>query len=560
MSDETPSAAPANPALRPVVRRERPLTQEEVLKRNSVERLKLEKHPFDVLNDFEAFGQMPYEDIPEEDILRMQWYGLYHDKPKIGNFMMRVKIPYGRLTPAQLRAIGGISRKYGENSGELTTRQCIQIHFLRIPIMPAVFADLAAAGLTNAGACGDNLRNVSGCPLAGLDPNERFDVTDTIDEVVKFFYGNREYGNLPRKHKYTISACPYHCNGPEIHDIALVGTHQDGREGYAFWIGGGLSSVPRIGKNMGVFVPKAEGFQVAKGLTEIWSADLRYRMARAKARFKFMVDDDGPEVIRERLETHLGRKLEDLVENPQPIGRTDHMGVQRQKASNGRDDLHLVGIPVFPGLMSGEQMEQVADLIERFTGDQGQFRITREQNFILTHVADKDVDAVIRAVADLGFPSNLNPIRGHSIGCTGDPQCNFAVGPTKPKLVDIVTHLEGRFGDRVSDLRLYLDGCPHACGQHWVGDLGFQGTTKNSETGKITSYDIILRGKLGPGAEIGRPLLRRVAADQVNGYVERLVGAWIDGRTDGEGLPEFYRRTPDEQIQAIVADAVATAA
>jgi ferredoxin-nitrite reductase len=148
---------------------------------------------------------------------------------------------------------------------------------------------------------------------------------------------------------------------------------------------------------------------------------------------------------------------------------------------------------------------------------------------------------------------NVNRIRGTSIGCTGDPHCNFAVGPTKGKLVQIVEHLEGKFGDQVADLHVYLDGCPHACGQHWVGDLGFQGTTKNSETGKITSYDIIVRGKLGPEAAIGRPLLRRVPSTEVNNQVERLVGAWIDQRQEGEELPTFFRRLADEEILAIAA-------
>jgi sulfite reductase (ferredoxin) len=541
------SEEPRPAADRMARRRERPMTEEEVLRRNSVERLKVEKHPYDVIHDVPAFIEMPYEDIPEEDILRLQWYGLYHDKPKLGNFMLRVKIPNGILTPAKLRTIGKISREHGEDSGELTTRQDVQIHWIRMAALPGIFETLAAAGMTTAGGCGDNLRNITGCPVAGIDPEELFDANPTIDEIAAFFYGNREYGNLPRKHKYTISACPHHCNAPEIHDIALVGTRQDARNGYAFWVGGGLSSVPRIGKNLGVFVPLEQALEVARGLTDIWRKDLRYRMTRAKARFKFMVDDDGPESIRERLEAHLGRRLEDLQENPQPIGRTDHMGIRLQRAEPGREDLYYIGVPVFPGLMTGEQMCRVADVIEPF----GEFRITREQNFILTHIPEKEVDGVVRAVAEIGFPLNVNRVRGTSIGCTGDPHCNFAVGPTKPKLVEIVTNLEQRFGDRISDLRIYLDGCPHACGQHWVGDLGFQGTTKNSDTGKITSYDIIVRGKLGPGAEIGRPLLRRVPSERVNEYVERLVETWIEERREGEGLPEFYRRQPDEAVVAI---------
>lgn len=538
MSEETPVRRPAP------IRRERPINQEEVLRRNSVERMKLEKHPFDVVQDIPRFIEIPYEDIPEEDILRMQWYGLYHDKPKVGEFMIRVKIPNGILTPDQLETIGRFSIEHGQNSGELTTRQCIQIHHVRLRSMPHMFEIFQQAGLANAGACGDNLRNITGCPVAGIDPEELFDARPVIRQMVEYFTGNREYGNLPRKHKHTISACPYHCNAPEIHDIALVGTRQGGKDGFAVWVGGGLSSVPRIGKPLGCFIEVHEGFEVLKGLMDVWRTDLRYRMSRAKARFKFMIMDDGPEKTLERLEAQLGRSLTRLEENPRPIGRTEHMGVHAQKG----DGLAYIGFPVFPGLMTGEQMIQVADVMREFGSE---FRITREQNFILSSIPEAKVDQVISRIADIGFPLNVNPIRGASIGCTGEPHCNFSVGETKPKVVEIVDRLEARFGERLNGLHIYLDGCPHACGQHWVGDIGLQGTTRTTDTGKLQAYDIILRGSLGPEAEIGLPLLRRVPSSEAPAMVERLVGAWVDGRKDGETIQQFFHRKEDAELAAI---------
>lgn len=528
-------------------RRERPLTQEEVLRRNSVERIKAERHPFDVLGYLPTLAATSYEEIAEEEILRLQWYGLYHDKPKVGEFMLRVKLPNGELTAAQLDAVGRVSEEFGAGSGELTTRQDIQLHHIRLETLPQVLERLGEAGLNTAGGCGDNVRNITGCPVAGVDPDERFDVTPTIRELHGFFSGNRAYGNLPRKHKYTISACRCHCNAPEIHDIALVGVIQDGRAGYSYWVGGGLSSVPRIGRSLGVFVPTDEALEVSRGLTELWSEDLRYRMSRARARFKFMVDDDGPELLREKLETRLGWKLQDIQVEPAPEGRSDHLGIHAQRPGPDGVEMFWIGVPVFPGLITGVQMREVAALLPEGT----LVRITREQNFLILNVPAAEVQRVVDRVRHVGFELNLNPMRGHSIGCTGDPHCNFAVGDTKPKLVEIVTHLENRFGERASDLRLYLDGCPHACGQHWVGDLGFQGTTRNSETGKIPSYDVIVRGKLGPDAAIGRPLLRRIPSQMVSGCTERLVETWLDEREPEEGLPEFYRRQPDERIQAI---------
>jgi sulfite reductase (ferredoxin) len=525
-------------------RRERPLTQEEVLRRNSVERMKLEKHPFDVIHDIPRFIEMPYEAIPEEDILRMQWYGLYHDKPKVGDFMMRVKIPNGILTPDKLQTVGEISEKFGQNSGELTTRQCIQIHYIRLASMPEIFDTLKAAGLTTAGGCGDNLRNISGCPVAGIDPEEIFDVRPTIEECVKFFYGNREYGNLPRKHKHTISACPYHCNAPEIHDIALVGTRQDGKNGFAIWVGGGLSSVPRIGKALGCFIEPPETLEVLRGLMDVWQNDLRYRMSRAKARFKFMIMDDGPEKTLERLQEHLGRPLTPLKENPRPKGRTEHMGIHPQK----QEGLYYIGFPVFPSDLRGDQMVQIAGVVREFGKE---FRITREQNFIITDVTEAKVDTVIARVGDIGVPFHVNPIRGNSIGCTGEPHCNFSVGETKPKVLEIVERLEARFGDPIRDLHIYLDGCPHACGQHWVGDIGLQGTTRTTETGKVQAYDIILGGGLGQGAEIGKPLLRRIPTGEAPGAVERLVGAWLERRREGETIQQFFSRHEEPELVAM---------
>src|SRR5262249_32552905 len=184
-------------------------------------------------------------------------------------------------------------------------------------------------------------------------------------------------------------------------------------------------------------------------------------------------------------------------------GRTEHMGIHPQK----QDGLCYIGFPCFPGLMSGEQMIQVAQVLREFGQE---FRITREQNFILTDIPEAKVDTVVARIADIGYPLNVNRIRGASIGCTGEPHCNFSVGETKPKVVEIVDRLEARFGEQIKGLHLYVDGCPHACGQHWVGDIGLQGTTRSTDTGKVQAYDIILRGGLGPGAEIGLPLLRRV--------------------------------------------------
>src|SRR5215471_6192568 len=273
-----------------------------VYKRNPVERIKRDKSPLGILDELPALIAAGYEQVPEEDMVRLKWWGLYHDKPKVGTFMLRIKLPGGRVSPEGLRAIGEISNEFGRGEGELSTRQNVQLHWLELGALPEVFDRLHAAGLTSAGGCGDAVRNITGCPVAGLAHDELFDAQPVVDEAAEVFYGNPEYSNLPRKHKITIAACADRCNAPEINCISLVGVRHEGVDGFAVLVGGGLSSVPRIARDLGVFVPKDEAVEVLAALLDAWKEDLRYRVSRVKSRMKFMVDDYGPEGIRAEVE------------------------------------------------------------------------------------------------------------------------------------------------------------------------------------------------------------------------------------------------------------------
>src|SRR5256885_727023 len=463
-----------------------PPTWENVLERNSVERIKRDKAPLGIREELPALIAGGYEALPEEDIVRLQWWGLYHDKPKIGTFMLRVKIPNGVLSAAKLRTIGEVSNRYGRGDAELTTRQCIQLHWLELAALPDVFADLEASGITSAGGCGDTVRNITGCPVSGLAADELFDSTPVVEAATAEFYGNQEWANLPRKHKYSIASCPDRCNAPEINCVSLVGAVHEGREGYAVLVGGGLSSVPRIARELGVFVPKEQANEILGAVTSVWSEDLKYRMSRVKARLKFMVDDIGPDGLLERVETKLGRTLEDYALPPIDVEPSHHLGVHTQK----QDGLPYIGVPVHLGLVSGDQMIAIADLAERFGGD---VRLTRQQNFVVTGVPNERVPEAVAAIEEIGFSLDVNPVRGNSIACTGEPHCNFSVAQTKTRLGRLIEGLEERFGTQLAPLRLDLDGCPHSCAQHWVGDLGFQGTTARDEEGaRRQAYDIFV--------------------------------------------------------------------
>jgi sulfite reductase beta subunit-like hemoprotein len=522
-----------------------PATWELVLKRNPVERLKQEKAPLGIRDELPGLIAMGYERVPEEDMVRLQWWGLYHDKPKVGTFMLRIKIPSGILSADKLRAIGEVSNRYGRGDGELSTRQCIQLHWLELAALPDVFADLDAAGITTAGGCGDTVRNITGCPVAGLDAHELFDCSDLVAEAAEFFYGNPDFTDLPRKHKYTIASCADRCNAPEINCVSLIGVVHDGREGFAVKVGGGLSSVPRIGRDLAVFVPREEAIEVLAAVTNVWSEDLRYRVSRVKARLKFMVDDVGAEGMRERVEAKLERALEDFELPPIDLQPSNHVGVHAQK----QEGLSYIGVPVPLGLVSGDQLIAVADLVGSFGGD---VRITRQQNVVVTGVPNERVDEVVGRLEEIGFPLGVNEVWANSIACTGEPHCNFSVGETKTRLDRLVGHLEGVFGDAIADLRLHLDGCPHSCAQHWVGDLGFQGTTgKDGDGRRLSAYDIFVRGSLGPDPAIARPLFRRVPSERLELAVEGLVRGWVEGRLGGESFTEFQRRLSDDELGAL---------
>jgi sulfite reductase beta subunit-like hemoprotein len=524
-------------------------TIELVLKRNSIERLKREKFPFAVVDELPDLIARGYEDISEEDMVRFQWYGLYHDKPKIGTFMMRVKVPSGILSPHQLRTIGELSLRYGRNDGELTTRQNIQLHWVELKYLPDIFSTFSGAGLTSQGACGDCVRNITGCPVAGIDKDEAFDATPLIHEAVEFFQGHPDYSDLPRKHKITISTCAYHCNAPAINCIALVGTVKDGRQGYAVRVGGGLASSPRISQHLNVFVPEDEALQVLRGILDAWRTNLKYRVSRAKARLKFMVDDYGADGMRAEVERVLERPLEDLAEPPRRIGDSDHLGLHAQK----QDGLNYIGFPAYLGRISGEQMVRIADIAASVDGD---VRLTRHQNFIVAHVPGAQVERVVREVGEAGFPLEVNRLRGSSLGCTGSPLCNYAVAETKSKLDEIVQHLETTFGREAEGIVVNVDGCPHACAQHWVADIGLQGSTlrqrdsTGASLGKVEAYEIYLRGSLGEEAAIGRPIVRRVPQTEAKFFVERLVGSYIQERLPEESFKNFADRRSDEELIA----------
>lgn len=531
-----------------------------ILKRNAIERHKKAKFPLDIIHELPEMIARGYEAIPEEDVVFLSWWGLMHDKPKLGTFMVRVKVPGGRVLPGQLVALGSIARDRGRNYGELTTRQGIQLHWVGLAELPEVLAGIEAAGLTTAGAEGDTVRNVTSCPVAGVDADELFDVTGLVRSVADFFSGNRDYSDLPRKHKVTISACPAQCNAPEIHDVALVGTTKGGRPGYAVRVGGGLSATPRISRDLGVFVPAEphdSAIEVLRAITDVWQSNLRYRVSRVKARLKFMVDDYGPEGVRDMVESHLGYRLED-GEAPAPRSGVDHFGVHRQR----QEGLSYVGLPVVAGQVRGDQLVALGELLGEIGAEA---RFTRSQNVVVVDVPTERVGWLTERLEGIGFEPHRSRLYARSVACTDHRFCNYSVAETKGKLSQILPELERRFGAAaVEELSVHMDGCPHACAHHWVGDIGLQGTTAtNPETGvRGEAYNLRLRGRLGAGAAIGVPLITRIPSEQITEVVCRLVRAWLGTKAahgDHLAFADFLARHDDDELRRIASGEDATA-
>ena len=321
-----------------------------IKKENKVERAKRERDGLDCLENIIAYAREGFQSISEDDLnVRLRWYGLYTQRPESdGFFMLRVKVPNGTLSGLQLETLGKLSVRYAKNTGDVTTRQGIQFHNVRIEDVPAIFDELNSVGLTTAGACGDIARNITGCPLAGIDYAEFINAEPLVEQIHRYFLGNKEFSNLPRKFKITVSGCSLYCTGHEINDIGLVAVRRS--EGIAFdlWVGGGLGAKERFGERLGVHVFPEEVVQVTHHICAIFR-DHGNRDSRMLARLKFLMADWGAEKFRDELEHRLGYQLT-KGEAPQiPVSTNRaHIGIHSQN----QEGLVYVGAATTGGLLS----------------------------------------------------------------------------------------------------------------------------------------------------------------------------------------------------------------
>ncbi len=532
-----------------------------------IENIKARKDGLDVLADIYRYAELGFDAIEPDDLALFRWYGVYTQRAAEsaesggpgpseetdGLFMLRVKFPNGIVTAEQLRTLGRLSERYGRSMGDITTRQNIQLHNLAIEDMPVVLDELNAVGLSFTQACGDVWRNVVGCPLAGVDGHELIDSRPLIAELERTFVGNRDYSNLPRKFKVSVSACVHRCAQHEINDIGLVAVEKDGVVGYDVWVGGGLGASARMGRRLDVFARRDEAADVCRAITEIFRDEGR-RTKRTRARIKFLVDEWGVEKLRAEVERRLGRELETSVVPAEPIDpQRDHLGIHPQ-AQHG---LYYVGGTTLRGRFTADQMIGVADIADRYGS--GELRCTNRQNIIVIDVPDRHVETVAAELADLGLPTEASAFRRGIISCTGMEFCKLAIVETKERAAELIEHLERRIGDLDGSIRINLNGCPNACAQYQIADIGLQGgIAKTADGERVQGFILHIGGRLGEGAAFGRRISSKaIPADEARYAVERVVRAYKAERRADQAFGDWADLQGDARLASLIGVAVA---
>ncbi|MCI0140054.1 nitrite/sulfite reductase [Arthrobacter bambusae] len=516
------------------------------------------KHGFDSIDGTDLHG-------------RFRWWGLYTQrKPGIDGgktatlepheledkyFMLRVRIDGGALTTEQLRVIGQISVDFARGSADLTDRQNIQLHWIRVEDVPEIWRRLESVGLSTTEACGDVPRVILGSPVAGIAKDEIIDPTPLIHELAERFIGDPELANLPRKYKTAITGHPSQDVVHEINDFGLVGmVHPELGVGYDLWVGGALSTNPMLAKRLGAFVKPEEAAEVWLGVTSIFR-DYGYRRMRTKARLKFLLADWGPEKFRQILEDeYLGFKLSDGPAAPKPSTPGDHVGIHEQK-----DGKFFIGATPLAGRLSGSQLVKLADTLEA----RGSFRLrtTPHQKIVVLDVAKEQVEALVAELDTLGLSARPSVFRRGTIACTGIEFCKLAIVETKVTAATAVAELERRLADLADSgqlpqaLSLHINGCPNSCARIQTADIGLKGMMLPTPDGDPTpGFQVHLGGGLASSsreeAGLGRTVRGlKVYVEDLPDYVERVVRKFVADRAEGQTFAEWAHSADEGDLQ-----------
>jgi ferredoxin-nitrite reductase len=546
-----------------------------------VERWKSEVYGDDIRTHLFEFAESGFDTIPDDErdawFERFKWWGLYHQRNgQEGYFMMRIGTPNGVLKPGQLQVIGEIADEYARGPGvnpifgasyaDFTTRQSIQLHWIELSDVPAVFEKLEANGLSTQQACGDSWRNIVGNPVAGKDAQEVIDAWPVIEELNKTFKGNDDHANLPRKWKVSVTGSVDGSGQGDINDLAFEPAYKtrDGAEvvGFNIRVGGGLSrNEPRLARDIDVWVEPDNVSTVAGGLSALFR-DYGDRDDRYNARMKFLVDEWGTEKLRSTLQSEYidfeletaGRDVRRSYSYNTGEGpRNDLVGVFPQK-----DGKYFVGLNVLVGRMGAADIKQLAELAD--THASGEVRLSQRQNIILTDVPESELDALLNAELLTHYSPTPSPFMRGSVACTGTEFCSLSIVETKNRQVRFARWLKANvtIPDGLEEFHIHLSGCTASCAQPQIADVSLRGmkTRKNGEP--VEALDIGLGGGLGSDPQFARWVGQRVPVDEVPGAIANLIDTYTIERVEDESFRTFIQRHTDEELAAKIEPAETT--
>jgi ferredoxin-nitrite reductase len=529
---------------------------------NQVEQGKLERHPLDVrdavVDRYAREGPEAIKTVPGE-VERLKWVGLYPQRQSGDAFMLRIKVPGGRLDADQARVVGEVADEFargpapnpvfGDAYLDITTRQDIQLHWIRIGAVPEIWSRLEAVGMTTVQACGDSARNVLCCPVSGLDADEVFDAHPLAAAVSAYFTGNREYANLPRKFKLSVTGCREDCAQAEINDIGLWPARlDDGTVGCNLLVGGGLSDGPRMASDIDVFVAPDpdQVVELFRAIAQLFG-ELGNRENRGLARMRYLVQELGPERFRAELAERAAFPLQEAGEALTRRYRGDHIGVHPQRQP-GRC---YVGLNVTVGRMSGRNLVEAARLAGRY-GD-GQLRLATDQNLILTGVPERRVGALLAEPLLAEHSPAPGAFERGVVACTGSEFCRFALVETKARAAQWARELDRRLGpDQTGDgvVRMHFSGCPASCAQPQIADIGFRGETAHRGDQILEAVDIGLGGSLGTDAAFVDWVEGAKPVDELPEALAALLTRYRAERRGGETFHQWARRLPNAELRA----------
>ncbi|MHA2006241.1 MAG: nitrite/sulfite reductase [Promethearchaeota archaeon] len=464
---------------------------------------------------------------------------------------LRFKVPGGILTSEQFRGVANLVSKYSRGQAEITDREDIQLHWIKSDDALNIFNVMEELGFTTdmcgqgfGGARYGDARNVILCPVSGIEKKELIDGRPLVKKLTNFLVGNPDFLDMPKKFKFSISACGSDCVRGITNDLAYVGVNKGDKIGYTLFIGGSAGSTqpgPRLAKRLNVFVRPEDAFDVGIAMIEI-HRDHSNRESKVKARFKWLVNELGAEKVQNMVEEKLGKEFE-FYNGPAFTKNSNHEGIQPQS----QEGKYYINIPLIGGRLSSEEMDKFADLADSYGS--GELRLTPTQNIIIPDVSDKE--EVVKKLNGMNFSFDGPNLKWSSMGCSSD-FCGKTVKPHAKQIISsLVNYLIGNYELEIlneSGLVIQANGCPNHCCASSLSEIGLSGILKKIEGEEIQAYNIVLGGGVGPDAVLGRVIERGILHDQVTEKIASLVNNYITKRQESERFRDFCNRSSEEEL------------